>query len=136
MICTLTALVILVSGVSVPYGTDAGGLLTTAAFSAVYGKSAALWLTAAMTLFALATVLGWGLYGARCTQFLFGPKAWKHFVALQIPAVFAGAFLETEAIWQLSEAVNGLMSIPNLITLAVLAPEAVRLTKEYRKSGA
>ena len=136
VICTLTALVILVSGVSVPYGTDAGGLLTTAAFSAVYGKSAALWLTAAMTLFALATVLGWGLYGARCTQFLFGQKAWKHFVALQIPAVFAGAFLETEAIWQLSEAVNGLMSIPNLITLAVLAPEAVRLTKEYRKSGA
>ena len=51
---------------------------------------------------------------------------------LQIPMVFAGAFLESASIWQISEAVNGLMSIPNLITLAVLAPEAVRLTKEYR----
>ena len=136
VICTMTALVILISGVPIPYGKDAGGVLTTDAFSAVYGKSAVLWLTGAMTLFALATVLGWGLYGARCTQFLFGQKTWKYFVALQIPTVFAGAFLETASIWQLSEAVNGLMSIPNLITLAVLAPEAARLTKEYRKSGA
>lgn len=132
VICTLTALVILVSGVPVSYGTDAGGMLTTAAFSRVYGKPAVLWLTAAMTLFALATVLGWGLYGARCTQFLFGPKAWYYFTALQIPTVLAGAFLETAAIWQFSEAMNGLMAIPNLITLAVLSPEAVRLTKEYR----
>ena len=54
---------------------------------------------------------------------------------MQIPAVFAGAFLETASIWQLSAAVNGLMSIPNLITLAVLAPEAARITKEYKKSG-
>lgn len=132
VICTLTALVILVSGVPISYGTDAGALLTTEAFSSIYGRSAVLWLTAAMTLFALATVLGWGLYGARCTQFLFGQNAWKYFVMLQIPAVFAGAFLETASIWQLSEAVNGLMSIPNLITLAVLAPEAARLTKDYR----
>ena len=132
VICTLTALVILVSGVPVTYGTDAGGSLTTAAFSQVYGGWAVLLLTAAMTLFAVATVLGWGLYGARCTQFLFGQKAWRTFALLQIPAVFAGAFLETSAIWQLSEALNGLMAIPNLITLAVLAPEAVRLTKEYK----
>ena len=136
VICTLTALVILISGVPIPYGRDAGGLLTADAFTAIYGKPAVLWLTAAMILFALATVLGWGLYGARCTQFLFGQKVWKYFAAVQIPAVFAGAFLETASIWQLSEAVNGLMSIPNLITLAVLAPEAARLTKEYRKSGA
>ena len=51
---------------------------------------------------------------------------------MQIPTVFVGAFLETSSIWQLSETVNGLMAIPNLITLAVLAPEAVRLTKEYK----
>ena len=132
VICTMTALVILVSGVPVPYGTDAGGMLTTSAFSQVYGKSAVLWLTVAMTLFALATVFGWGLYGARCTQFLFGKKAWRYFAAAQIPTVFAGAFLETSVIWQFSEALNGLMAIPNLIALAILAPEAVRLTKEYK----
>ena len=135
VICTLTALVILVSGVPVPYGRDAGGTLTVSAFSAVYGGSAVLWLTGAMTLFALASVLGWGLYGARCAQFLFGAKAWRYFAALQIPAVFAGAYLETAAVWQISETVNGLMSMPNLIALALLAPEAARLTKEYRKSG-
>ncbi len=132
VICTMTALVILVSGAAIPYGTDAGGMLTVSAFSCVYGKPAILWLTAAMTLFAVATVLGWGLYGARCTQFLFGQKAWRYFAAAQIPTVFAGVFLETAVIWQLSEAVNGLMAIPNLITLAILTPEAVRLTKEYK----
>jgi len=83
----------------------------------------------------LATVLGWGLYGARCAQFLLGKRAWRAFSLLQIPAVFAGAFLESASVWQLSEAVNGLMAIPNLIALAMLAPEAARLTKEYKKSG-
>ena len=135
VICTMTALVILVSGVLVPYGSDAGGELTTAAFSAVYGGRAVLLLAAAMTLFAVATVLGWGFYGARCAQFLFGPESWPYFAALQIITVFAASFLETSLIWQFSEAVNGLMAIPNLITLALLAPEAARLTKEYRKSG-
>ena len=135
VICTLTALVILSSGVPVPYGTDTGGALTTAAFSAVYGGSAVLLLAAAMTLFAVATVLGWGLYGARCAEFLFGKNVWHAFAAIQVIAVFAGAFLETSFVWQLSEAVNGLMAIPNLITLALLTPEAARLTKEYRKSG-
>lgn len=132
LICTLTALVILVSGVSIPYGMDMGGQLTTEAFSLVYGKGSVLWLTVAMMLFAVATVLGWGMYGARCTQFLFGQKGWRYFTALQIPTVFAGAFWETAAVWQISEALNGLMAIPNLITLAILAPEAVRLTKEYK----
>jgi AGCS family alanine or glycine:cation symporter len=135
VICTLTALVILSSGVPVPYGTDTGGALTTAAFSVVYGGSAVLLLAAAMTLFAVATVLGWGLYGARCAEFLFGKNVWHAFAAIQVIAVFAGAFLETSFVWQLSEAVNGLMAIPNLITLALLTPEAARLTKEYRKSG-
>jgi len=135
VLCTMTALVILVSGVPIPYGTDAGGLLTASAFSAAYGRGAVLLLTASMTLFALATVLGWGLYGARCAQFLLGKRAWRAFSLLQIPAVFAGAFLESASVWQLSEAVNGLMAIPNLIALAMLAPEAARLTKEYKKSG-
>ena len=135
VICTLTALVILVSGVTIPYGTDAGGELTAAAFSSVYGRGAVLALAAACVLFAVATVLGWGLYGARCGEFLLGSGFWPYFAALQIIAVFAGSFLETGFLWQLSEAVNGLMAIPNLITLALLAPEAARLTKEYIESG-
>lgn len=135
VICTLTALVILVSGVPIAYGADVGGNLTVLAFSTLYGHWAVPLITVSMILFAMATVLGWGFYGTRCTQFLFGQKANRHFAALQVIAVFAGAFLETSVIWQLSEVLNGLMAIPNLITLAVLAPEAVRLTKEYKKSG-
>ena len=132
VICTLTALVILVSGVPIPYGVDAGGQLTTQAFSAIYGKGAVLWLAVVMTLFAVATVIGWGLYGTRCAEFLFGSKACRYFTASQILVIAVGTFLETSLVWQLAEAVNGLMAIPNLITLAVLTPEVCRLTKEYK----
>ena len=135
VICTLTALVILVSGIPIPYGTDAGGRLTTLAFSAVYGKGAVVLLAGVMTLFAVATVLGWGLYGARCAQFLFGSKAWRCFSVLQIAVIVAGSMLETPTVWQLAETVNGLMAIPNLIALAVLTPEVVRLTNAYKKTG-
>ena len=136
LICTLTALVILVSGVSVPYGTDAGGELTTAAFTAVCGDWASLFLAAALCCFAFATVLGWGLYGARCGQYLFGSGAWNGFALLQTVTVVLGAVLKTETVWLLAETVNGLMAIPNLIALAVLTPELVRLTIEYKtKSG-
>ena len=135
VICTLTALVILVSGVGIPYGVDAGGDLTVRAFSEIYGSGAAVFLAAAMLLLAVATILGWGLYGARCTEFLFGPGVWRWFALAQAAAVVAGAVADTASLWQLAEAVNGLMVIPNLITLAVLAPELRRLTKEYRKSG-
>ncbi len=135
VICTLTALVILVSGVSIPYGTDGGGELTGRAFSLVYGDGAYFFLAGALTCFAFATVLGWGLYGARCAQFLFGPKAWKFFAAAEMAAVVAGACMNTETVWMLAETVNGLMAIPNLIALAGLSKEAARLTEEYKKSG-
>lgn len=134
LICSLTALVILVSGVPIPYGVDAAGELTNAAFSVVYGRFADLFLAISLICFAVATVLGWGLYGGRCAQFLFGPKAWRYFAYAQSIAVVFGAVLDTELIWQLSELFNGLMAIPNLLTLAVLAPELRRLTLE-RKRG-
>lgn len=135
VMCTLTALVILVSGVEIPYGQDAGSELTQLAFGAIYGKAAQLFLTAALCLFAVATVLGWGLYGARCAQYLFSSKVWKGYALAQTAMVLVGAVADTGLIWQISETVNGLMAIPNLITLAALSPEVVRLTKEYRNSG-
>ena len=135
LMCTLTALVILVSGVPVPYGRDVGVELTTKAFAAVYGDFAPVFIAVSLVCFAFATVLGWGLYGARCAQFLFGARAWKFFVAAQMAAVVAGACLQTGVVWSAAEAVNGLMVIPNLTALAILTPEVVRLTKEYQKSG-
>lgn len=136
LICTLTALVILVSGVPIPYGVDVGAELTVRAFTSVYGDFAAVLIAAALGCFAFATVLGWGLYGARCAEFLFGGKAWKFFAGAQTAAVVAGACMQTGAVWSAAESVNGLMVIPNLIALAVLTPEVLRLTKEYKKSGA
>ena len=133
VICTMTALVILVSGVPVPYGADAGGALTTQAFASVYGEWVTVFLAAALCCFAFATVLGWGLYGARCAQFLFGPKAWKPFAILQTVTVVLSAVLDTGVIWSLAETVNGLMAIPNLIALVILSPELRRLTLEYKK---
>ena len=133
VICTLTALVILCSGVSVPYGMDAGGGLTSDAFGAVCGKWAELFLAGSILCFAMATVLGWGLYGIRCARFLLGKGSERWFVILQMAAALLGAVLQTGVIWTLAETVNGLMAIPNLIALAALSPEAARLTEEYRK---
>ena len=135
LICTLTALVILVSGVPVPYGTDQGAMLTVEAFACVYGSAAGLLICAMLACFAIATVLGWGLYGARCARFLFGREPWRNFSAAQAVTVVAASVLDTGLVWQLCETVNGLMVIPNLIMLAALSPEIIRLTKEYKKSG-
>ena len=136
VICTLTALVILCSGISVPYGHDVGGQLTTDAFSVVYGDWVEGYLTVSLCCFAFATVLGWGFYGGRCAQFLFGPKGWRWFALAQSGMVLIGALGKTGTIWLLSETLNGLMALPNLILLAVLSPVLSRLTIDYkRKSG-
>ena len=135
VICTMTALAILCSDVPVPYGMDVGGDLTTAAFTLVLGDWVSIFLSMFLTCFAFATVLGWGLYGARCGEYLLGPGAWKGFAAFQTAAVVLAAVMKTETVWQLAETVNGLMAIPNLIALLWLSPELRRLTKEYIHGG-
>ena len=135
VICTMTALVILCSGVPIQYGLDTGIKLTTQAFSAVYGQWICVPIALAVCCFALATVIGWGLYGMRCAQYLFGENSWKRFVYFQSIAVVLGAFLKTGMVWALSETVNGLMALPNLIALALLTPELVRLTRQYTASN-
>ncbi len=135
VICTMTALVILCSGVPIPYGTDVGVLLTNQAFSAVCGQWVTVPIALALCCLAVGTVLGWGLYGARCAQYLFGEGAWKKFVYLQAGTVILGSMLGTGTVWMLSETVNGLMAIPNLIALAFLSPELMRLTREYKESA-
>ena len=133
VICTMTALVILCSGVGVPYGTDVGVSLTTDAFSAVLGDWVMVFIAASLCLFAFATVLGWGLYGARCAQYLFGRSVWRKFAWLQAATVILGAVLNTGTVWLVAETVNGLMAVPNLIALAVLSPELSRLVLDYKR---
>lgn len=135
VICSMTALVILVSDVPILYGIDAGVQLTMAAFSAVLGSWVRVIISLAICLFALATVLGWGLYGFRCAQFLFGDGVWKRFAYIQIATVLVGALLQADVIWLMAEIVNGLMAIPNLVALGALAPRLISIYKSYLHGG-
>ena len=132
VICTVTALVILCSGIPIPYGQDMGAALTSQAFCAVYGSWASVLLSLALCCFAVATVLGWGLYGARCAEYLFGTGSWKVFSLLQTGTVLLSSVLETGLIWSLAELFNGLMAIPNLIALVILSPQLRELTDDYK----
>ena len=131
LICTMTALVILVSGVPVPYGRESGAELTVLAFVTAYGKWVTVFTALAMASFAGATVLGWGLYGLRCAEFLLGPKVEKPFALAHGAVCVLGAVLSADLVWQASELFNGLMAIPNLIAMALLSPEVFRLTRAY-----
>lgn len=136
VICTVTALVILCSGIDIPYGTDAGVSLTTDSFALVLGSWVPTAIALSLCLFALATVLGWGLYGIRCAQYLFGAGAWKIFAGLQIAVVILSACLRAQKVWLLAEIVNGLMAVPNLIALLLLSPELARLIRDYKRKKA
>jgi AGCS family alanine or glycine:cation symporter len=129
LLCTLTALVVLTSGVPVKEG---GGMAyALAAYQAVLGKTASPLLAVSVLIFAFATVLGWGLYGARCAQFLFGQDAWRKFSYTQIVAVILGAVMRTGTLWRMAEVVNGLMAIPNLVALWVMLPTLIQLIYDF-----
>lgn len=131
LICTLTALAILCSGVPIKYGIDPGITLTMNAFVAVYGDWCVYLITALVCILAFATILGWGLYGVRCAQYLFGDHVWNIYVCMQAVIVLVGIFLTTSVVWNLAEIVNGLMAIPNLIALVILSPEFIQILKDY-----
>ena len=131
VICTLTALVILCSGVSVPYGEAAGAELTIAGFTATYGNWVSVFTAVAMCCFAFSTILGWGLYGARCIEFLFDAKVIKPFMVAYSLVAILGATVELGLLWSIAETFNGLMAIPNLIAVFLLSGAVVKMTKEY-----
>lgn len=131
VICTLTALVILVSGVSVPYGADAGAELTISGFTATYGNWVSIFTAVAMCCFAFSTIIGWGLYGARCIEFLFSVKVIRPFMIVYSLVAILGATMDLGLLWSIAETFNGLMSIPNLIALFLLSGTVKKLVKEY-----
>ena len=135
VICTMTALVILCSGIPIPYGSDLGIQITANAFSEIYGDWVHIPLAFTLCCLAFATVIGWGLYGTRCAQFLFGEDAWRRFVWLQAGSVILGAVMSTGTVWTLSEIANGLMAIPNLIILLYFCPELIKLTANFKKKS-
>ena len=134
VMCTLTAFAVLCSCSKIPYGSDPGIDLTITSFSKILGPWCAYVITALMCVFAFATMLGWGLYGVRCAEFLFGSNAQKRLLVLQFIAVITGAMSTTRNVWLFSEIVNGLMVIPNLIALYLLFPVFKQQLLEYRKA--
>ena len=131
VICTLTALVILCSQVPVGYGQAAGAELTIQGFISVYGNWVSVFTAVAMCCFAFSTILGWGLYGARCIEFLFSEKVIKPFMVAYSLGAILGATADLGLMWNIAETFNGLMAIPNLIALFLLSGTVVKLTKEY-----
>ncbi|AYB00602.1 alanine/glycine:cation symporter family protein [Lachnoanaerobaculum umeaense] len=131
VICTLTALVILCSGVNIPFGSPAGAELTIGGFIKAYGNGVSIFTAIAMCSFAFSTIIGWGLYGARCIEFLFNEKIIKPFMVVYSLMAIVGATMDLGLLWDISDTFNGLMAIPNLIALFLLANVVVKLTKEY-----
>ncbi len=131
VICTLTALVILCSQVPVGYGQAAGAELTIQGFISVYGNWVSVFTAVAMCCFAFSTIIGWGLYGARCIEFLFSEKVIKPFMVAYSLVAILGATADLGLMWNVAETFNGLMAIPNLIALFLLSGTVVKLTKEY-----
>ena len=131
LICTLTSLVILCSPISIPYGQAAGAELTIQGFTSVYGNWVSIFTALAMCCFAFSTILGWGLYGARCIEFLFSSKVTKPFMVAYSFVAILGATADLGLMWNIADTFNGLMAIPNLIALFLLSGKIVQLVKDY-----
>ena len=131
VICTLTAFVILCSQVPVSYGQAAGAELTISGFTATYGNWVSIFTAVAMCCFAFSTIIGWGLYGTRCIEFLFGSRVNKPFMLVYALIAIVGATMDLGLMWSIAETFNGLMAIPNLIAVFLLSGVVVKLVKEY-----
>ncbi|WP_049536724.1 alanine/glycine:cation symporter family protein [Streptococcus pseudopneumoniae] len=131
IICTLTGLTILVTGV---WSGDLNGVaLTQSAFSTVFSNFGPALLTIFLVLFAFTTILGWNYYGERCFEFLFGVRfIWLYRVVFVV-MVLLGGFIELDMVWIIADIVNALMALPNLIALLVLSPVVIAETKKYFK---
>lgn len=132
VICTLTALTIICSGVEITFGQKVGSELITAAFATIFGqKFASVFVALALMLFAFTTVLGWSLYGSRCAQYLFGLKFAKGYQVAFIVVIVVGAVASLDVVWDIADTFNGLMAIPNFIALFALSGVVAKLTKDY-----
>lgn len=132
IICTMTALVILCSNIPIAYGVDAGAELTIQGFTATYGNWVSIFTAIALCCFAFSTIIGWGLYGTRCIEFLFGSKVNRPFMLVYSLVAILGATVDLGLLWSIADTFNGLMAIPNLIALFLLSGTVVQLIKKNK----
>ena len=136
VICTLTALVVL-CGANPAWGNEsmAGVATTVQGFASVFGqKVGSLLLMVGLLLFATSTILGWALYGTRCVEYLFGPKARLPYEAVFCLMIVIGSVTELKMVWNWADTLNGLMMLPNLIAVLLLSPVVFKLTREHFKA--
>ena len=131
IICTLTGLSLVVTGVWC--GDLNGAAMTESAFTMAFPAFGSLLLLVGLVLFAFTTILGWNYYGERCIEYLLGVKAIMPYRIGFIILVAVGPFLKLEEIWVMSDIVNGLMALPNLIALVALSGVVVAETKAYQQ---
>lgn len=128
LICTMTALVIILTG-----AWNSGE--TGASLSALaYGQGIAggnYIVTIGLVIFAFTTLIGWSYYGERCAEFIFGTTIIIPYRIVWVVAVMTGALIKLDFVWLLADVMNGFMAIPNLIALAVLSPVIFKVTKDY-----
>ena len=134
VICTLTALALMLGLKEIPYGEDIGAALVTMAFSSVFGNTAGILLALCILLFAFSTIISWALYGARCCEFLLGTGAVRVFFAAYLLFIILGALIELSAAWGISDALNSLMALPNLFALLLLSGTVAEQTRRYKNT--
>ena len=138
VICTLTGLVILLGAPNIVYGQAAGAELTISGFTATYGGWVSIFTAVAMCCFAFSTIIGWGLYGSRCIEFLGGEKLVRPFLVAYSFVSIIGATINLGLLWDIADTFNGLMAIPNLIALLILSGQVKKLAidvDQAKKSG-
>ncbi|MBO5671486.1 MAG: sodium:alanine symporter family protein, partial [Clostridia bacterium] len=131
VICTMTALVILLGNASIPFGQDAGAELTINGFTSVYGSWVSIFTAVALCCFAFSTIIGWGLYGVRCAEFVFGSKILLPFNIAYALVSILGATVDLGLIWGISDTFNGFMTVPNLIAVFLLTPEIIKMIRSH-----
>lgn len=138
VICTFTGLVILLGAPNIVYGQAAGAELTISGFTATYGGWVSIFTAVAMCCFAFSTIIGWGLYGSRCIEFLGGEKLVRPFLVAYSFVSIIGATINLGLLWDIADTFNGLMAIPNLIALLILSGQVKKLAidvDQAEKSG-
>ncbi|MDP4109459.1 MAG: sodium:alanine symporter family protein [Bacillota bacterium] len=132
VLCSVTAIVIVMSGLANGAGSLDGAALTSAAFSVYLGSSGGIFITLAITVFALTTLLGWSYYGIECMAYLTGSRSSLHtlYKAFYAFIALAGSVGTVTAVWEVSDTLNGMMAIPNLIAVIGLSKLVFSLTKK------
>ena len=136
IVCTMTALIALTSGViDLNTGMAAAGTndatLISQAFGSAFGKPGEWFVAIAMLLFAFTTVLGWSQYGSKAVEYLFGTKGVKVYKVIFVVMILSGALMTSSLAWDISDTFNGFMLVPNLIGVVALFPLVIKITKNY-----